>query len=632
MLQAIRDRVTGVVAFFILGLLAVPFLFFGVDSYIRDVPQDTIAEVGDQTISITEFQTEFARYRQQLRAQQGENYNDLEVNRPERRREFLEQMIDQRLLSGYAQEQGLAISPAALIEVIRGVPAFQINGRFDPQIYRQRLQATGQTVQQFERELTRDLLLQEVPAAVSTSAFVTEDAIDDWLRVQQQQRDVALLAIDSAPYRDADAVSDEAIREYYEANTDRFMRPEQISVEYVELDTAEQVADAEIDEETLRDRYEAVKARFITPEERRASHILVTAGEERTADEAEALAESLRERIENGESFAELAAEFSDDPVSAEDGGDLGWLEPGIIDPAFDDALFALQIDEVSEPVESDFGWHIIRLDEIREPRGQSFEEARAEVLEEVRAERAEELYFELSERLVDLVYADPTGLAAISEDLGLELQTAGPYSRFSAPGVLADPVVLEAAFSDLVLIDRQASEPIEVGENRAIVLRVTDYQPAQPRPLDAVENEIRDQLAREAAQERAREFGETLIARVRGGETLAEVAEAESLDVEERSVTRRDFDLGGAVLEGVFQMAEPAEGETRYELVDRGQGWTLVALRGVTPGDPSEADEAQRNGARQQLQFAAVGREVQGLLAWLRANTEINVADERLE
>ncbi len=632
MLQAIRERVTGVVAFIILGLLAVPFLFFGVDSYIRDVPQDTIAEVGDQTISITEFQTEFARYRQQLRAQQGENYNDLEVNRPERRREFLEQMIDQRLLSGYAQEQGLAISPAALVEVIRGVPAFQINGRFDPQIYRQRLQATGQTVQQFERELTRDLLLQEVPAAVSSSAFVTEDAIDDWLRVQQQQRDVALLAIDSAPYRDVDAVTAEAIEAYYEANTDRFMRPEQITVEYVELDTADQVADAEIEDETLRDRYEAVRARFMTAEQRRASHILITAGDDRTTDEAEALAESLRERIGNGESFADLATEFSDDPVSAEEGGDLGWLEPGIIDPAFDDVLFALEVDEVSAPVESDFGWHVIRLDDIREPRGQSFEEARAEVLEEVRAERAEELYFELSERLVDLVYADPTGLAAISEDLGLELQTAGPYSRFSAEGVLADPAVVEAAFSDLVLIDRQASEPIEVGENRAIVLRVTDYQPEQPRPLDAVENEIRDQLAREAAQDQAREFGESLIERVRAGETLAEVAEAESLEVDERSVTRRDFDLGGAVLEGVFRMSEPAEGETRYELVDRGQGWTLVALRGVTPGDPSEADEAQRNGARQQLQFAAVGREVQGLLAWLRANTEINVADERLE
>lgn len=633
MLQAIRDRVTGVVAFIILGLLAIPFLFFGVDSYIRDVPQDVIAEVGDQTISITEFQTEFGRYRAQLRAQQGENYNDLEANRPERRREFLEQMIDQRLLSGYAQEMGLAISPAQLLEVIRGIPAFQINGQFDAEIYRQRLQASGQTVQAFERDLAQDLLLQEVPAAVSSSAFVTEAAIDSWLRVQQEARDVAMIQIDSAPYRDPDSISDEAIATYYEENTSQFMRPEQISVEYVELDASTMISDADIEEDSLRDRYESVKARFMTAEERRAAHILITENDERSAEDAAALATELRERIESGETFAELAAEFSDDPVSAEDGGNLGWLEPGIIDPAFDDALFAMEVGEVSDPVESDFGWHVIRLDEVREPRGQTFDEARNEVLEEVRAERAEELYFDLSERLVDLVYADPTGLDAIAEDLGLALQTAGPYSRFSAEGVLGDPAVIEASFSDLVLVERQASEPIEVGENRAIVVRVTDYQPSQPRPLDAVETEIRDRLARDAAQQAAREYGESLIARVRDeGTALPAVAEAEELEVDDRAVTRRDFDLGGAVLDGVFRMPVPAEGETTYELIDRGQGWTLVALRGVTAGDPAAADEAQRNGARQQLQFSSTGREVQGLLAWLRANTEITVADEQLQ
>lgn len=633
MLQAIRDRVTGVVAFIVLGLLAVPFLFFGVDSYIRDVPQDVIAEVGEQTISITEFQTEFARYRAQLRAQQGENYNDLEVNRPERRREFLEQMIDQRLLIGYAQEMGLAISPAALLEVIRGVPAFQINGQFDPEIYRQRLQANGQTVLAFERDLTQDLLLQEIPAAVSASSFVTEAAVDDWLRVQQEEREVALIEIDTTEYRDPDAISAEAIAGFYDENTDQFMRPEQITVEYVELDTSDMIVDAEIDEETLRERYEAVKARFITAEERRAAHILITESDERGAEEAAALATELLERIESGESFSDLAAEYSDDPASAEDGGDLGWLEPGIIDPAFDEVLFAMQVGDVSAPVESDFGWHLIRLDEVREPRGQTFEEARDEVREEVRAERAEELYFELIERLVDLVYADPTGLEAIAEDLGLELQTAGPYSRFSADGVLADPAVLEAAFSDLVLVERQASEPIEVGSNQAVVVRVTDYQPSQPRPLEAVEAEIRDRLAREAAQEAAREYGQSLIARIQEENmALPAVAEQEGLEVDDRTVTRRDFDLGGAVLDGVFRMTAPAEGEISYELIDRGQGWTLVALRGVEPGDPASADDAQRNGARQQLQFARTGREVQGLLAWLRANTEITVADGQLE
>lgn len=633
MLQAIRDRVTGVVAFIILGLLAVPFLFFGVDSYIRDVPQDVIAEVGDSTITITEFQREFGIYRRQLQAQQGEAYNDLEVNRPERRREFLEGLIDQRLLANYANELGLTVSPATLLEVIRGVPAFQINGRFDPEIYRQRLQAGGETAQSFERKLREDMLLQEIPAAITGSSFVSDSDVDDWLRVQQQQRDVALVAIDSAPYLDPDSIDEAAIAAFYDENASQFMRPEEISVEYIELDTNAMMVDEALDEDELRDRYEAVKGRFITPEERRAAHILITTAGARSADEAAELAASLRERIAAGEDFAALAAEFSDDPVSAEQGGDLGWLEPGIIDDAFDEALFAMNVGELSEPVQSEFGWHVIRLDEVREPRGQSFEEARMQIEDELRAERAEELYFDLSERLIDLVYADPTGLDAIAEDLGLALQTAGPFTRFSATGPLADPQVLDAAFSEMVLVERQASEPIEIGDNHAIVVRVTDHQPPTPRPLEAVSAEIRDRLAREAAQEAARAYGASLIERLQTGETgLAELAEAESLEVQERTATRRDFDLGGAVLDGLFRMPVPADGAVSYELIDRGQGWTLAALSAVTPGDPSDADDAQRNGARQQLQFASTGREVQGLLAWLRANTEITVVDERLE
>jgi peptidyl-prolyl cis-trans isomerase D len=590
MLQAIRDRVTGVVAFIILGLLAVPFLFFGVDSYIRDVPQDVIAEVGEQTITITEFQTEFGRYRAQLRNQLGENYNDLEVNRPERRREYLEQMIDQRLLAGYASELGLTISPTTLLEVIRSVPAFQINGTFDPEIYRQRLQASGQSVQRFEQQLTQDLLLQELPAAVSGSSFVSDADVDDWLVIQQQEREVALVAIDSAPYRDPEAVSEESIAEFYEANTNQFMRPEEISVEYVELNTPLMAASDELDEQDLRDRYEAVKARFITAEERRAAHILLNVDDDRSEDQAETLAQQVRDRIVSGEDFAVLAAELSDDPVSADAGGDLGWLEPGIIDDAFDEVLFSLETGAISEPVRSEFGWHIIRLDEIREPRGQSFEEARDEVAEELRAERAEELYFELSERLIDLVYADPTGLEAIAEDLGLELKTAGPFSRFSAEGVMANPAVLDAAFSDLVLVDRQTSEPVEIEDNHAVVVRVTDYQPSTPRDLDDVSNEIRQRLARDAAQEAARSFGESLIERVDAGEaTLAELAETEELDFDERSVTRRDFDLSGAVREGIFRMAEPAEGQVRRELIDRGSGVDAGRTPQRHPGGPGD-------------------------------------------
>lgn len=633
MLQAIRDRVTGVVAFFILGLLAIPFLFFGVDSYIRDVPQDAVAEIGEEQISANEFQAEFSRYRAQLRQQQGDAYDDLATNQPRVRREFLDQMIDQRLLANHARDLGLDISPNALLEVIQGIPAFQVNGRFDPQIYRQRLRSGGQSVARFEQELTRDLLIQELPSAISASGFVTDDAVNDWLRIQQQSRDVAFVNIDSQPFRESVSVSDEQIQSYYADNTDQFMRPEQITVEYVELDTREMSASMEVAEDDLRERYEATKSRFMAPEERRAAHILIAETDQRDADEARALAQSLRDRIEAGEAFGALAEEFSDDPVSAGEGGDLGWIEPGVMDAPFEDALYALEQDTVSEPVETDFGWHLIRVDDVRPPRGQSFEEARDEILQDMRAERADDLYIELSDRLVDLIYADPTGLEAIAEDLDLERQVAGPFSRQSAEGVLAEPRVLDAAFSEMVLRDRQASEPVELDRNHAIVVRVTDYQPAEPRPLTDVSDEIRNRLEREAAQEAAREYGQQLIARVNDeGVSLEEVAEQEELEFRERLVTRRDFDLGGPLLEGIFNLRQPQNDTPVLELVARGSGWSLVELRSVEDGDPSVADDAQRRSARQQLEFAYTGREVQGLLAWLRENTEINVADDRLQ
>ena len=631
MLQAIRDRVTGVVAFVILGLLAVPFLFFGLEQYARGIPQDAIAQVGDSEISLTEFQTEFARYRAQLRIQQGENYNELATNQPQVRREFLDGMIDQRLLEEHARALGLNISPNTLLEVIRTIPAFQVEGEFNAEVYQQRLRADGRSPRQFEQELAADLLLRELPAAVSASGFVTEKDIERWLEVQLQSRVVALLPIDSAPFRDADAINTERIEVFYNENTDQFMRPEEITVEYVMLDTRDMLNTIEIDEAELRQRYEAVQTRYMTPEQRRAAHILIVETGERDAEQARVLAAEVSNRLEQGEDFAELAAELSDDPGSNAQGGDLGWIEPDIMPAAFEEQLFAMQLNEISEPVETEFGWHIIRLDEIAEPRGQTFEEARAEIATVMREEQADDLYAELLERMIDLIYADPTGLESVAGDLDLELQTAGPYSRFNAEGILADPRVLEEAFSDLVLVERQASEPIELERNQAVVIRVVEHEPSAPRLLDDVSDEIRDRLAREDAREAARQFGEQLIEQAgAGGEMLAEVAETEELELTERTLTRRDFDLGSQVLNGIFALPDPVD-EVAMHLVERGGGWTLIRLDDVVAGDPADADDAQRQSASLQISMNRSSQEVQGLLEWLRANTEITVVEDRL-
>jgi len=632
MLQAIRDRVTGIVAIFILGLLAIPFVFFGVDSYVRDVPQDAVASVGDTEITMSEFQTEFSRYRSQLRAQQGEAYNDIEVNRPEARREFLESMIDQRLLVNYAQRMGLTISPATIAEVISSIPAFQINGQFDAAIYEQRIQASGQTPARFERDLARDLLVQELPAAVSSSTPVTDADVDRWLTIQLESRSVATLRVPSAPLIDPTGIDPAAVEQYYNDNLEQFMRPERISVDFLELDTRDMAQSLEIDEQTLRERYDALRDRFMSPERRRAAHILVTA-EQRSEDEARALAESLTQRIRDGEAFADLAAEFSEDPASADTGGDLGWIEPGVMMASFEDALFAMEVGAISDPVQTEFGWHIIRLDEVEEPRGQSFEEARFEIESEVRQERAEDMYIELSERMVDLIYADPTGLASVASDLGLELQRAGPFSRFGAEGVLGNAAVMEAAFSDLVLIERQASEPIEVDPNHAVVVRVVEHFPAEPRSLDDVTEEIVNRLAREHAREAARARAEALLARILEAEGLgiADLAEAEQLETSERELTRRNFEIGGQLLEGVFRMPLPEDAAPVYEIIPNGSDWFIVRLDSVAPGNSANADPAQRESARQQLRFSRAGLEFQGLMQWLRDNTEVTVVSERL-
>jgi len=632
MLQAIRDRVTGIVAIFVLGLLAVPFVFFGLESYVQSVPQDAVAEVGDTEITVSEFQTEFSRYRQQLRQQQGEAYDELATNSPEARRDFLESMIDRRLLAQHAEALGLSISPNTIAQVIREVPAFQIDGRFDPEIYRQQIGASGQSVAAFERDLARDLMVQELPAGITGSVLVTDADVDRWLRVQMEQRRISYVTIESQPFGEDIQITEAEIETFYEQNQDQFMRPERVAVEYVELDTRDMAETMEIDEDVLRERYEATEARFMTPERRKASHILISTDGERSDEQARELARELRQRIGEGEEFAELAREYSDDSGSAAEGGDLGWIEPDVMMPAFEDALYELQPGAVSEPVETEFGFHLIRLDEIDPPRGQTFDEARAQILEEVREERADDLYIELSERLIDLIYADPTGLASVADDLGLELKQAEPFSRFSAEGVMAEPQVLEAVFSDMVLLDREASEPIEIDRNHAVVVRVTEHQPSEPRPLDDVGDEIRNRLEREAAREAARAHARDLADRIgRGEQTLEQVAEAEGLEIREQAATRRSFELGGQVLETLFELPRPAEGEAVVDVISNANNWMLVRLEEVIPGAPEQASDSQRQSARQQIRFARSTREFEGLLQWLRENTEISVVEQRL-
>lgn len=635
MLQAIRDRVTGIVAIFVLGLLAVPFLFFGMESYMGAVPQDAVATVGDAEISTSEFQTSFARYRQQLRQEQGDQYNEIATNQPAVRREHLEGMIDRLLLRQYAEEMGLAVSDREIARIIRDIPAFQIDGQFNPDIYRQALQGAGETPRSFEASLRDDIQTSLLPSALSESVIVTESEVDRMIRLQQQKRQVTLIDVDSQAFLDQVDISDEEVEAYYQDNLDAFTTEEQVKLAYVELRPEEMIEEVSLSEEELRQRYEAASQRYLTPESRRASHILIEADDNGDGEtSARAQAEQLRERIEQGESFAELAREHSDDFASAEQGGDLGWIEPDDMVEPFEDALYALEEPgDVSEPVQTRFGWHLIRLEEIRPPEGMSFQEARSEILDDYLQRQREDLYFELSERMVDLVYADDSTLEPLAEELNVPIKETDWFTRAGADeGIAADPEVVETAFSDLVLIDGAVSDPIEIERNHMVAVKVAGHRPAEPRPLEEVADQIRERLENERARELAREQAESFKERIASeAGSLESLAEAESIEpVHIESLGRNDFQQGPEFVQELFRLPHPGDEPSLHVLPRRG-GYAVVRLEDVQPGDPSTASESERDLVRRQLRFMRMNEEVEGLVARLREETEISVVEDRL-
>lgn len=637
MLQAIRDRLNGIIAIFVFGLLAVPFVFWGVDSYTRAVPLDAVASVGEGEISSQDFQSSFANYRARLRQQLGDRYNDVETGSPESRRAYLEGMIDELLMRQHSEDMGLVVGDRVIAQIIHDTPAFQIEGRFNPDVYLQALASANQTPREFERGLREDIQTRLLPVAVASSAVITEPEVDRLIALQSQTRKISLLELAASDFADEIEISEADIEAFYQEHLERFTTEERVRLAYVVLDGEDLLDDSDVNlsEEELMQRYDAARQRFLTPEARQAAHILITAASAGSPEEAEALAGELDQRLRDGASFAELAAEYSDDPVSAAQGGDLGWIEPGDMVEPFEEALYAMeQPGERSGPVETRFGWHLIELGEIRAPQGKSFEEAREEILAEYLEGQREDLYIELSHRMEDLIYADDSSLAPMAAELELEIQQTDWFTRQGgSEGIIANARVVDAAFSDMVLLDGAVADPIEVDRNRMVAIHVAGHEPAEPRPLAEVSEEIRERLlrdrSRELAQTRAQGLIDELGDDAAGLDALAEQREQELVQFDQ--FRRNDMSQGWEFSREVFRLAAPQGQSGSLHVVPTANGYAVVRLEEVRPGNPAEADPGTRQFMRRQLQVLRSDESIEGLLAQMRTSTKISVDESRL-
>lgn len=636
MLQSLREKKSGLFVKAVLVLVVIGFSFFGIESYFISNVDTSAAKVGERGISTDEYQARFQEYRQQMMRMMGDNADPQYFEDPLVKRQVLDQLISEELLLQANDDLGVAIPASRLQTEIAGVSAFHTDGQFDPEVYRTVLAGQGMSPRGFEARVRRDLAVRELPIQVISSTLVTPAQVDAYLRVRDQRRDMSYVVLD-APVDTDFQPSEEQVDAYYNANIDQFTRPEMVALDYVELDESGLEVDMTPDESTLRERYEREKARFVTPEQRRAAHILIEVEGAGGPDEQRAAmtkAEDVAQQLRDGGDLAELAREFSADPGSRNTGGELGWIEQGMTEPAFEDALFALQQGDVSEPVLTPEGYHVIVLEEVREGSAREFDEVRTALEKEFVEGERERLYSDRVSRLLDLTYEDSSSLDSAARELGLTVERTPLATRQGGTDALtSDPRVMRAAFSDNVLELGNNSDPVDLGNGRLVVVRVAERKAPEPIPLAEVDGQIRAQLTAEHHAAQAREHADKYIAALRGGESLEDIAVQLDTEVLHQAGLGRDAsNIDSALVDAVFAMPRPDGQGDDYKAVDLGDNRVaLVRLEAVVDADPATMDEPTRSAARSTLQQAWSDAEVREFIALLRGEAKITINEKQM-
>jgi len=669
-LQSIRERLTGIIAIFIFAILIIPFAFVGVSSYFTSDAVNAVAVVNDQEITISEFNTGFQNYRRRMQAQLGAAFDPVAFDQAIVRRQYLDQMINEELLAQVAVDAGLAVDNQYLAETIRELEGFNVDGEFNADVYQARLAAQGLTPKQFEADMRASIILGQFPSTIQNSAITTDWEARDYARLIDQTRSFRAIVIPAFPEEQAEdpaeevaeesaeevaeesaeevaaddavetaveAVDEEAVVAWYENNLGDYLSPEQVVIEYLELDAATMGGAVEPDEEMLRARFEEQESRFITPESRLASHILLeveSSAPEVDIETARQQAEELARRARDGEDFAELARESSQDIGSAEEGGDLGWVEPGFMVTAFEDSLYELTMENpISDPVQTGFGWHVIYLREIKPSEGMTFTEAREILLEEYTAEMDERRFLEQADRLVDIIYEDPTTLDAAANELGLEVREAGPFGRQGdSSAVGANPEVVQAAFSDLVLGQGVVSDPIDLGINHIVLVRLKEHLPQAQLPLEDVREQVVASVRQQQAMEKAAATAERLLGGLNQGSEITELASAEGLElVEAEETDRRSPTVDTRLRDEVFLMARPDDSGPVRATVELSDGYAVVELSNVTDGELSSEDMMRKQNYSRRIAITSGNTETLGFVKMLRDQSVIEVFEDRL-
>ncbi|WP_456448742.1 SurA N-terminal domain-containing protein [Thiolapillus sp.] len=637
MLLAIREKAQGWFAWLIVGFITIPFALWGIQSYLGVSSDPVAVSVDGKDITERQVDQGVREFRNRLRNRLGKAYRPELFKDEMLRKQVLEQLINDAVLGKTADDWKLRISDDFVRQYIQSIPSFQTNGKFNVQAYNTLIRNQGMSQRSFEEEVRGDLVMEQMQYGISDSAFATDRELDDSIRLKDQERELAYLALSGRKLAGDYAPSEEEAKAYYDEHVKKYMVPERVKLEYLLLSPEVLGADMEVTEEKLRDYYSQHRDEFQAPEERKLRHILIQLDEnadQAAVDAAKAKAEDLEARLAKGEKFEDLAREFSDDPGSKDQGGDLGWISPGLMAKAFEEEAYKLKKGQISKPVRTPFGFHLIQVVDIRNPDHGSFESLGDDIETAWRRKQAEQVLFDKSEQLADLSYETPDSLVPAAEALGLKVRESGWLDRRGGKGDLSSPKVVAAAFSDDVLNEGNNSELIELEGDKVLVLRVVEHEAEHPQSFEEVKEKVIATLKRDKGKALARKKGETLLAALKAGEkTLEQIAADGEGELKSGiKIKRQSTLLPQAVREKVFGLQRPKDGGLTYGGTELGNGdYALLALSRVTDGDPGKLDDAARKAAKQKLakakgrqQFSILGRYLRE-----RADVEINTKDK---
>ena len=617
MLYAIRERATGWIAYLIIFLISIPFALWGINEYLGFGGGSEAAEVDDVAIPLVEFNRSYRARRAQAGPGEDEARRAL-------KREVLDEMIDRELLLQYMDRQQLDVTDLEVMESIQMMEMFSGPDGFDPQRYRNILRVNQLTPPEFEAQQRAVLRGYSLQQALEASALVTEAEALEYRALREQTRDFRYFSLPRDRFLDPDAITDAAIEEAYRESLERHATPERVRVAYLELRLGGMDADAMPSDADLRDYHDAHALDFMAPELRRLRQIFF-----KQAADAEARAQEAYRKLQEGGDFAALAEQHSEDNLSKERGGDVGWVAQEDLQEELGTLVFSLEPGIVSEPLTTELGTYLLEVEEIRPGRLKPLEEVREQVVEQARRQNLERRYAAAAEELSVLAYENPESLETAAEQLGLDVQTTELAPMDELPeGVLSVPAVRAALRLDEVLKEGLNSDRIDLDESASVVVRVDEYEASRTRPLEEVAERIREELAQRAAQEALLEHAAELTERLHENPDLEALAAQEEVPVTAHDgITRDDPEAEPAVLERAFLLAHPQDAPV-FGMAILPEAVAVIALDAVHAAELGEARKMDMERLRQRMRDA----ETDAFQAALEARADVVRYLDRLE